>query len=142
MTKVSHAQVTAERNGRKKVRNMGKCKVVKERPNYLKDKECKDMGRQIYESESELSDFDLVPDEIEAPRAQVILPIIQERIQIEEAQDRVVENRQAQEDLLGSDDAGGSSEEEGELAVGRPRRKRRRPDLYGDWEYEREEESE
>ena len=36
VTKVSHAQVTAERNGRKKVRNMGKCKIVKERPGYLK----------------------------------------------------------------------------------------------------------
>ena len=65
MTKVSYAQVTAERNGRKKVRNMGKCKIVKERPNYLKDKECKEIRRETYESDSELSDFDLIPNGIE-----------------------------------------------------------------------------
>ena len=128
VTKVSHAQVTAEGNGRKKVRNMGKCKIVKERPNYLKDKECKEIRRQIYESDSELSDFDLIPDEIEAPRAQAIQPIVRDRNQIEEAQDRVAEERQAQEDLLGGDDANGSSEDEVELAVERPRRKRKRPD--------------
>ena len=44
--------------------------------------------------------------------------------------------------MLGGDDANGSSEDEVELIVERPRRKRKRPDLYGDWEYEREEESE
>ena len=76
---------------------MGKCKIVKERPNYLKDKECKEIRRQTYESDSELSDFDLIPDEIEAPRAQAIQPIARDRNQIEEAQDRVAEERQAQE---------------------------------------------
>ena len=67
---------------------------------------------------------------------------MRDRNQIEEAQDRMAEERQAQEDLLGGDDANGCSEDEVESAVERPRRKRKRPDLYGDSEYEREEESE
>ena len=50
---------------------MGKCKIVKERPNYLKDRECNEIRRQTYESDSELSDFDLTPEEIDTPRAQV-----------------------------------------------------------------------
>ena len=121
---------------------MGKCKIIKERPNYLKDRECKEISRQTYESDSELSDFDLTPDEIETPRVQAIQPIVRDRNQIEEVQDRVAEERQDQEDLIGGDDANGSSEDEVELAVERPRRKRKRPDRYGDWEYVREEESE
>ena len=80
---------------------MGKCKIVKERPNYLKDRECKEIRRQTYESDSELSDFDLTPDEIETPRVQAIQPIVRDRNQIEEVQDRVAEERQAQENLLG-----------------------------------------
>ena len=67
---------------------------------------------------------------------------MRDRNQVEEAQDGVAEERQAQEDLLGGDDANGSSEDEVELAVGRPRRKHRRPNRYGDWEYVREEENE
>ena len=43
---------------------------------------------------------------------------------------------------LGGTGTEGSSEEEGEVATRRPRRKCKKPDLYGDWEYEREEESE
>ena len=48
----------------------------KERPNYLKDRECKEIRRQTYESDSELSDFDLTPDEIETPRAQATQPAV------------------------------------------------------------------
>ena len=44
--------------------------------------------------------------------------------------------------MLGGNDANGSSEDEVELAVERPRRKHKRSDSYGDWEYVREEESE
>ena len=82
---------------------------------------------------------------------QATQPTVRDGNQIEEVQDRVAEERQAQENLLGLlgplgllgvDDANGSAEEEVELAVGRPRRKHRRPDRYGDWEYVREEESE
>ena len=78
-------------------------------------------------------------------------PTVRDGNQIEEVQDRVAEERQAQENLLGLlgplgllgvDDAKESAEDEAELAVGRPRRKHRRPDCYGDWEYVREEESE
>ena len=36
---------------------------------------------------------------------------------------------------MSGDDANGSSEDE--LAVERPRRNRKRPDRYGDWEYVR-----
>ena len=61
VTKVSHAQVTAERNGRKRVRNLGKCKVVKKRPSYLK---CPTRNPTIDDSQSELSDFDLVEETI------------------------------------------------------------------------------
>ena len=70
---------------------------------------------------------------------------MRDRNQIEEVQDRVAEERQAQENLLGLlgvDDANGGLDDEVELAVERPRRKHKRPDRYGDWEYVREEESE
>ena len=145
MTKVSYTQVTAERNGRKRVRNLGKCKILKERPGYLRDKDCKDVRRQTYESDFELSDFDLVTDEIGAPIIQAVQPIVQDRNQVEERQDIVLEERQVQEDLfaeLGGTGTEGSSEDEGEVATRRSRRIGKKPDLYGDWEYEREEISE
>ena len=49
---------------------------------------------------------------------------------------------QVPEDEVASTGTEGSSEDEGGSTTRRPIRKCKKPDWYGDWEYEREEESE
>ena len=167
VTKVSHAQVTAERGGRKRVRNLGKCKIIKDRPGYLRDKDHKDKRRQRYDSDSDLSDFDCVeeteiPDvresqlavhngnQIQVEEGNVVVidegQVPGEQVPVEEGLDVVMDERQVPEDGLLEVGIEGNSEEEEGFAPPReerrPRRERKKPDLYGDWEYEREEEEE
>ena len=109
------------------------------------DKDRKDIRRQTYNSDSELSDFELVQDDAEALMIPAIQPIVQypNQIQVEERQeqDLLIEGQVPEDEVAGTGTEG-SSEDEGGSTARRPIRKCKKPDWYGDWEYEREEESE
>ena len=171
VTKVSFSQVTAVRGGRKRVRNLGKCKVIRERPHYLQDVRTTTESPG-YDSQSELSDFDLVYDDaevsdnvavLEQQREVLEVPLnviplaaeingfqvaedqIENQVDVSDDQFSVVAEDQGENLLEVSDDqfsVVGDQEEENQGGGGRVRRQCRKPDRLGDWTYEEEEGSE
>ena len=169
VTKVVHAQVTDKRNWIKIVRNLGKCKVVKQRPKYLQVHPQAFTRKSL---ESKLSDFDLIEenkDQVPMERKEAGLDQANEvggLDQVDEVEgldqagevagldqaEEVEDSNQADEaegsnqvdEVVGSDQADEVLSENTAPALVPEEeatwRQRRRPDRYGDWEYDEMEE--